>query len=351
MAVLTAVAQEPATQPEPLADRVAALERRASILDRFNISGFIQAAYDWEDSGISTFHLRRARLSVKGEVYKGRRGATVDYHFQASFTSTPKIVDLWVRYRPHKMLGIQLGQFKTSLMIELPEYSQLKLELIDFSEPIRRLLRMGEDDVTGVSTAGRDMGVQLFGDLISAGERPVLSYNVAVMNGCGINLRDDNQSKDVMGRLMIRPVRNLLLSGSYMYGEGNFAESPILERFGEVRNAEYMPLCRYGGGASYDDGSIFARAEYIKGETGELLSEGAYLTTGYVFNEKTSVAARWDYFDENVADRAHEHHYTIGVNYKPWSLLRLQLNYVYKQYENMAQRGANGVRFMATVQF
>ena len=348
----TANAQEEVEYAPSLLDRVVKLETKSSILDRVNISGFIQAAYNWEDNGVSTFNLRRARLSIAGDAYRGANGATVDWRLQTEFTGSPKVVDLWIRYRPHKAFGIQLGEFKTPMMIELTEYSQPKLEFIDFSLAVQRLQRMGSNDITGISSIGRDIGVQFYGDLVSAKDFNIISYNVAVMNGNGINVKDNNKSKDVIGRLMVRPTKKLTLAGFYMYGEGGFSQSALLEKFGCVeRNPSYVKLYRFGGGIRYTGKSITARAEYIRAKTGNLYSESAYASASYNFNTKLSIAARWDYFDENVYTRANECNYTIGVNYKPLPLLRLQLNYILKKYENMDLNNDNVVGCMITMQF
>ncbi len=321
--VFTAKAQEEEHTPS-LLERVAKLEAKSSILDRIKFSGFIQGAYNWEDNGVSTFNLRRARLSIAGDAYQGAKRATVDWRLQTEFTGSPKVVDLWIRYRPHKAFGIQLGEFKTPMMMELTEYSQPKLEFIDFSLPVQRLLRMGSNDITGISSVGRDIGVQLYGDLVPYKDFNIISYNIAVMNGNGINVKDNNKSKDVIGRLIIRPHKSLTLSGFYMYGEGNFSGSTVLDKLDWVdRNSSYVKLYRFGGGIHYVDKSVTARAEYIRAQTGNLYSEGAYAALCYNFNTKLSLAARFDYFDEDVYTSASERNYTVGVNYKPFTFLRL----------------------------
>lgn len=353
--ILTATAQEPTNPIDSIARRVESLEKRSNVWDKINqhldISGFVQAAYNWDDRGTSTFNLRRARLSLSGNIFKDERGAKADYRLQAEFASSPKIVDLWVRYQPFNALGVQLGQFKMPLMLELTEYSQPKLGLIDFSLAVQRLQRMGSNDITAISSIGRDMGVQLYGGFIKRDGYSIINYNLAVVNGGGINTKDNNSSKDLIGRIVVKPIAGLSLAGFYMRGEGNFSSSSVLGSLGEVANPKFVSMHRYGGGVVYQDSLIFVRAEYIKGQTGQLDSDGAYAAAGYTFNKKFSMAMRWDYFDEDLSTKAKEYNYTIGANYTPWKNLLLQLNYTYKQYENMEIGGSNAINFMVTTLF
>lgn len=351
-ATLTKAQDIPPTKIDSLELRIAQLERRATTWDKItnmvNISGFIQAAYDWDDKGTSTFHIRRARLSLAGDVYNGKRGTKIDYTLQVGFNDTPKVVDLWVRYRLNKAFNLQFGQFKTPTMIELTEYTQPRLELIEFSLANQRIMRMNGEDVSGVASAGRDMGVQLYGSFFHKADYSILNYNIAVMNGCGINLKDNNNSKDLIGRLLIKPIKGLTLGGFYQFGEGNFTDSELLPTFGQVANPKYVELHRYGAGADYKFGPITLRSEYVKALTGELESESAYVTAGYAFNHKVSMGARWDYFDDNTKTKAHEQHYTIGVNYRPLTALRFQLNYAYRQYKASERSNSNAIYLLIT---
>ena len=298
------------------------------VKQHLNISGFIQTSYNLEvsDSQIenSTFRIRRARVSFAGNIFSLEKWGVADYRLQVDFASSPQIVDAWVRYRPFNALGVQLGQFKLPLSIETSEYAPLQLEFIDYSLVIQRLVRMSSNDVTGISSTGRDCGAQLYGGLFEREGFNILNYNIAVFNGNGINKADNNHSKDFVGRVMVNPIRDVTIAGYYQYGEGNFDES------------KYVNYQRYGGGAAYEGRHAFARAEYIAGVTGSLSSEGAYASAGWKFHTAKagngSVGARFDYFDEDVHTSACEFNYTIGATYQPLKYLRLQLNYVLKHY-------------------
>ena len=56
----------------------------------------------------------------------------------------------------------------------------------------------GSDPLYG-SASGRDMGLLIYGDLFDS----LMTYNLAIMNGQGINLKDKNNQKDIVGSLTV----------------------------------------------------------------------------------------------------------------------------------------------------
>ena len=314
------------------------------VKQHFNISGYLQTSYNLDvtdsSTAISTFRVRRARVSFAGKIIESKKFGLSDYRLQVDFASSPQIVDAWVRYRPFNQLGVQVGQFKVPLSIENSEYAPLQLEFIDYSLVVQRLVRMSSNDVTGISSTGRDCGAQLYGGFFKKEGYSILNYNVAVFNGNGINKTDNNKSKDFVGRIMVNPLRELTFAGYYQYGEGNIGES---------KNISYQ---RYGGGADYEGRHAFARAEYVAGVTGELHSEGAYASAGWRFHTAKAgngmVGVRFDYFDENCHTSAREFNYTLGVAYKPCKYLRLQLDYALKQYPHQGRALSHNLMAMVS---
>ena len=312
---------------------------------QMKISGYLQALYSLEcaDEQIenSSFRIRRARLSFAGKIAESEKAGIADYRLQVDFAESPKIIDAWVRYRPLEQLGLQIGQFKIPLSIENSEYDPLKLEFIDYSLVVQRLVKMSSNDVTGISSVGRDCGAQLYGNAIEREGFHMLSYNLAVFNGNGINFKkDNNHSKDFVGRVMICPLRNLTVAGYYQYGMGNLG------------NKGDVDFQRYGGGVAYNGRHAFARSEYIRGNTGSLLSEGLYASAGWKFHTTKagtgSLGARFDYFDEDVRTSAREFNYTLGATYQPWPYMRLQLDYTLKQYHNIGRPFTHSLAVMVS---
>lgn len=294
------------------------------------ISGYIQVGYKWVEDFTSSFYIKRARFKVNGDVWRDK----LDYCLQIEFVS-PKIVDAYVRFKPMTQFNVQLGQFKIPFSIENTEFPPLKAEFIEYPMVLTKLVRMS--DVCGISATGRDIGGQFYGSLFKHDDYNILSYNVAVMNGAGINCRDTNKSKDLIGRLMIRPVKNLLLSASYMWSEIPIGDDP------------YAEASRYGFGAMYDCERFIVRSEYIAGRTAGVDAHGAYVTAGYRFDSPFTVLARWEFFDENMAmPGCREVNYSVGVDYQPLKYLRMQLNYTFATFNREGQHNLNGINFMVS---
>ena len=354
--------------------RLAKMEKRAVIWDKikqhFKISGYVQAAYNWNDNvnvgtpeglsimkGASTFNLRRARLSLTGDIVRNSKAGSADYRLQVDFAGTPKIVDLWVRYRPFNELGIQIGQFKNPLSIENSEFSPpSKLEFIDNALIVQRFIHCGSSDLTGVSASGRDIGAQLYGGFIKNKEKGFnyISYNVAVFNGNGINTKDNNKSKDVVARVMVNPIKGLTLAGYYQWGESSLSKINTLwskTDISGIADLKHVPIQRYGGGIAYTSKGVFARAEYIKAKTGPLTSDGAYALAGYRFKKGVLLGARFEYFDEDLYAKGCQFNYTLAASYQPWKYMLLQLNYTVSQYHNLGHKCGNTLAFMVTGMF
>ena len=152
---LAATVERLSAEVETLKGRSAAADRILSRLPR--ISGYLQLGYEWSDDA-STFFVKRARVDFQGDI-----SPKIDYRLQLEFAS-PKIVDIYLRYKPLEALNVQVGQFKVPFSIENTHYVPLKYEFIEYSMAVCRL--MGFTDVCGVNATGRDLGAQLYGGLI-----------------------------------------------------------------------------------------------------------------------------------------------------------------------------------------
>ncbi len=349
--ILAAGSVEAQQTAQSLEEEIAALNKRIATLEagqataqtqlheskaksffdkHMEISGYIQVGYKWVEDITSTFYIKRARFKVNGDLWRDK----LDYCLQIEFVS-PKIVDAYVRFKPMTQLNVQLGQFKIPFSIENTEFPPLKAEFIEYPMVLSKLVRM--NDVCGISSTGRDIGGQIYGSLFKRDGYNILSYNVAVMNGADINSRDTNKSKDLVGRLMIRPIKGLLLSASYMWSEVPIGDNP------------YAEASRYGFGAMYDCERFIVRSEYIVGRTAGVDAHGAYATAGYRFRSPVTVLARWEFFDENKAmPGLRQVNYSVGVDYQPLKYLRMQLNYTIATFNREGQHNLNGINFMVS---
>ncbi len=324
---------------EQLAAEVEALKTKTSkwdkISERIKIGGMLQLQYLWanEGSDASTFNIRRARFDIKGDLIKNK----LDYRFQIEFANSPKIVDAYLNYKPFNELKIKFGQYKLPFTIENTVYTPTKLEFVNYPMGVEKLL----------PSTGRDMGLNLYGNLWSKEKRTILSYDLGVMNGQGINSKDKNKSKDIVARLMVHPVKGLTVSGSYYKGE---------------YGPEYLQRDRYAVGAAYDEGPVVVRGEWIGGRTGAVSDEGAYGTfdssswyavAGWRFAKNWMGAVRYEGYTENTdIDSSGQQNYTLGFTWQPIKYLRCQIDYTFQQYgKNNPNPNRSVVGLMLTASF
>lgn len=371
-----------ATATESIEARVAKNEKRTAALEKVRqyvkLSGFMQAEYDWLDTedknsltGTSTFYLRRVRFTLAGDLYRGAKGAKLDYRVYFDLCRLPSknpILDMWIRYQPVKEFGIQLGQYKNPVTFEA-SISPSRYDFIDFSYAVSNLAKMGADDVTGLNETARDIGFQFFGGFIHREGYSIINYNVGLLNGSGINTKDNNKSKDIYAKLTIKPSKDFALAGYYQWGEANLSkfDPAIYADYKWSGNAEYVPMHRWGVGFNYDAKKAFARGEYLGGLTGNLASEGVYVEGGYRHQLPKNAGMLWaggmvDYFCRNCFDyikrdtknAAINMRYSLCLGYEPIKYLRLQLAYSLKQNINTGAHirpFENSVKLMATASF
>lgn len=321
-----------------LEERVAQLETKSkvkSFADKYlNLSGYLQAGVSWADNDKTTFYIRRARLSLSGNVAE----AKLDYRLQVDMAGTPKICDLYMRYKPFKELGVQLGQFKLPFSLENELYGPTKFEFIEYSY-LTSLLVRNDKTLDGIAATGRDLGAQIFGGFIHKDGYSIINYNLGVFNGSGINGKDHNKSKDIIGRIIIKPFKGFSVSGSYMYGET------------KVDGSDYMKSPRWAVGAIYDVRHWIARAEYASAKFGTGKADAFYALAGYHFERPWSVVARYEFLNTDIEGVESQDRVTVGAVYKPIKYLRLQLNYTYTMFDAHKADNFHGLNLMVSAIF
>ena len=363
LSVVASVSAQDVAQKESVEAQIANVEKRTATLEKFRqyfkISGFMQGEYDWTDdregnhsTGMSSFYLRRLRFTITGDLYKGKAGK-IDYRIyfdlaratQGKITNLKEVksplLDLWMRYQPCKEFAVQFGQFKNPITFEA-SISPSKYDFIDFSYVVQNLAKMGSGDVAGLNVTARDAGFMFLGGFIHRDGYSLINYHIGVVNGNGINEKDNNKSKDVFGRLTIKPSSDLALAAYYQWGEANLAHlsNDKFAEYGWNGSREYVTMHRWGGGFNYDGKKAFARGEYIGGLTGSLVSEGLYVEAGKRFHLPKNAGMLWaggmvDYFCRNCFDYIKrdtknavvDMRYSACVGYTPVKYFRVQLAY------------------------
>lgn len=297
------------------------------------ISGFVQGMYEADfnsdfDLTTSTFRMRRVRMSIDGKLTE-----KLSYKIQGDFLNSPMLVDAYLKYTFCDALSIQAGQFKIPFTMETA-MNPVNLEFYDYGEVITKLV--GYNDVCGVGKLGRDIGVMASGKLFKVemnGETfSLLEYAVGVFNGNGTNVVDNNNRKDIAGRIEFHPwIKEVTLTGSIYNGE--FLNTNL-----DTKGARN----RYSGGIQIKTDDLIVRSEFVAGETGvndtisNYNSNGLYAVAGYNFKlgkNKTQIlmpVLRYDRFDGDTdIEKSGKDTYTAGISYWPWKFLNFKLDYSY----------------------
>ena len=325
------------------------LQAQPAWLDHIKPGGYLQTGFSFDNQFDNpSFYVKRARFSVTGDLYKSPQYGKLEYKLQADFAGSPKLVDIFFKYTVNDAFGVQFGQFKTPLTIENSEYVPAKLEMIDYSLLVQRFAHMSAKDLAGVNSTGRDCGVQFYGKFFPADDGHMrIVYNLALFNGTGINKNDTDKSKDLMGRVMYYPFKELKVGASFSRRIG-----PVDVPAGQPTVLDYdvTLLDRYGVGAAYDGKHAYVRTEWMAGHTAGTRAQAAYLSAGYIVSPKFFVGARYDFFDTDTHSTDTEQHYiVVGCCYAPFKNLRLQLNYTHKQDPGGVVN--NLVNFMTTITY
>ncbi len=299
------------------------------LASRITINGYVQGGYSWNDMNskqTNDFNFKRCIVWARARITD-----RWSFQFMYDFASDP--LEYYTDYRitNNKALNFRIGQFKNSFSLENP-LSPSALELIDVTSQAVTILAAGNDPLLGRNT-GRDLGAMLFGDIFN--DR--LHYELAVMNGQGINKRDGNNNKDFIAKLEYRPINGLRFVASGQLGKGHAinvaAWNPgIAEGDNYKRN-------RYSIGAEYKFGAyapakykearpVSIRAEWLGGKDGDVGSRGGYVSTTIPVAEGIDIVGSADTFNRNTGvDGWDQTNLTIGLQYWYYKKCRIQLQY------------------------
>ena len=208
---------------------------------KFSGYGMLQyQGTDQEDAKSNTFNLRLARFILDGKI------GDFDWRAQIQGTNvkgpgepTVQLVDLYAEWRRFPEFKVRAGQFKRAFTYENPTHP-ITQGWRAYADVINNLSGFG--DRTGEkSSGGRDIGIQFSGDLFpNAKGRRVFHYQVGVYNGEGINEKDKDNRKDIIGGVWVMPIQGLRIGAFGWTGSRGAMLDPLT---GETRSVEKEPLC------------------------------------------------------------------------------------------------------------
>ncbi len=335
-----------------------------------NVIGFIQPQYTLDLDGVNSlgnpimldgqevsnknsFNFYRARLGVTGNI-----PYDISYYVMAeysSFIGGVYLLDAFVTYdRFGPWAKFSLGQFKTPVSLELNTPCH-KLHTVNRSLVVQQLVAPWRD--LGFMASG---GVTLK-NYAGLTDHKFFSYQLAILNGVGINTWDNNNSKDIAFRGIISPWEGINIGGSVRYGKQ--LKSDKTSDLESLRTT-------IGGELAVDYFNFLFHAEYIYGYNqnmagvagggcggggtpsvkGELERDGYYAMLLYKTPWNLEPVVKYEYFnpkkkaDYIIAEGTPSEQvssWTFGLNYfiNDWS--RLQVNYIINSDDNVSSGGTD----------
>jgi phosphate-selective porin OprO/OprP len=305
-----------------------------------SLSGYSQVVYaNYTHPGAGKYYdgfsIKRARLDFQGHF-----SARFDYRLLVDFVGqsgangtastggqliSPFLVEAYINYKPFDFLSIKAGQMIVAFSQENMTQDR-NLDLIERSQVVNALVARKGDAANGLVDSlgnqnGRDIGIQAGGSFGKIKDYYLVDYSLQLLNGAGINTLDNNQSKDVDGRLVIHPLKFLSIGGSYYDGFDRFTSNLNKDQKRE----------RWGAEFALNTDAVSLKGEYIKGQEGSrnpIFHEGAYGQAAYFFlPRKLEGLFRYDWYNPNTTAKTQvkSTYYDFGLTYffNVWTKLQL----------------------------
>lgn len=307
--------------------------------------------YEEEDDESTTFNLRFMRMILDGKI------GDFDWRTQIQATNvrgagepTVQLLDLYAEWTRHKAFRVRAGQFQRPFSFESTIHP-ISQGFFDLADVIKQLTGFG-DRAGERSSAGRDIGIQVQGDILPNSKgRALLHYQIGVFNGEGINSTDKNNRKDVAASIWVMPVEGLRLGVSGW--TGSHGKMTVTDDAGGTKEGD-VPLNRYCLSAEYDRNDYTFRAEYIHSQgwgTGVIgskvidyslgdKSDGWYaLGMVPVIKNKLQLKARYQTYRVSKQWGSSKSLYEVGVNY--FICKNMQLNFEYARLNDRTRDKQN----------
>jgi phosphate-selective porin len=305
---------------------------------KLQISGYFQTDYYVADSGDApnvpeaSFFIRRARLSMNGDLSE-----MIDYRFVGSLdgtdanspTGAAQLIEAWANFKFHPFFKVKVGEFKYTFDREGRE-SSANLPFVMRPTVVNGL-------VNSLGRTGgifRDIGIEFNGGM----KNPIgWSYFLGLINGNGLNGRDDNNHKDLYFRLVAEPFRHLNLGAGHYWGKAQVG-TPATGRNEKIWTVD----------GAYVLGPVAVAAAYYEADYDQaggvnMKPKGWYALASYKVLENLDLLVRRQEYnqDGNAQDKV-QASTDFGANFYlarkgMWSGAKIAVNYMFRH----AQSGAS----------
>jgi phosphate-selective porin len=256
----------------------------------FRLSGYTQVAYTWSNDSLDSFTIRRARLTLAGDLARN-----VKIKLQVDMLKSPILLDAQVDVQFKPFLEFRFGQYYVPFGRE-NRTSTSEIETV-FRAQIAEKLAPGRD----IGASGRDIGAMVLGKF------SIFEYMAGVFNGSGINKLDTNEQKDLSVRVGVQPMKSVSLGASIYDG-----------RYSPAAGVPAVARDRTGIDGLLTLGRFFIRAEYMHGRDDLTQKGGWYVQAAYdAIPKKLQAVAKWDSYDPD-RDAADDRTRILTLGFNWW---------------------------------
>lgn len=291
---------------------------------KLTLWGYAQTGYTLKnDAGTKTnaLDITRIILMARGELtdqlsffimYDAVKSQLHEYYAEYAFSSAIKL---------------RIGQYKQPFTLE-SVISPTILNNINYDNSVLYLAGIATDPCIG-NHVGRDAGIMFTGDFLKYKMWKLFNYSIGIFNGTGMNQKENNNQKDLIGQLNITPIKGLMLSSSFILGTGH-AESD--NPYGAFKAGENYKRNRWSCGVEVKTHPLYARSEYLIGNDAGIHSKGYYVDFEAHLLPKFDLVADYDYLKKNnsIAD-SQTKAYMAGFQYWIYKRCRILTEYVKTQ--------------------
>ncbi len=296
----------------------------------YYIGKYAYSDKDYSHGGDGLSH-RLIRAYVDGTIF-----GDFKYRVQVELcNSNFHMKDVFLEWQKYSFFKVKVGQFKRAFGFENP-MNPWDISTGDYSQFTKKLTGMGDyvGDATS-SNGGRDQGIQIQGDLLPVGKdnHNLIHYQVGLWNGQGINSKDKDGKKDIIGTIQVQPIKNLYVG--FFGWHGNFIAD---DGINYDRN-------RYAFGAKYENNGWSARAEWGHGQSnhGKGNADAWYVLGGMPINDWLRISAKYDVYRLGKEWSQSSNIYSIIPEIQLHKNLKLQVQYNWN--DNRSNRGRGDVHY------
>ena len=289
---------------------------------KFSGYGMVQyQASDQDEKESNSFNLRLVRMALEGRAHtdfywKVQMQINGNTYDPDKSSTDIRLVDLFGEWQKYEFFKVKAGQFKRPFTFENPMHP-ITQGFMSYSQNVSKLAGFS-DRCGGNASNGRDIGVQIQGDFLKNAEgRNLLHYQVGAFNGEGINQKDKDNRKDIIGGMWVMPIKGMRI--------GAFGWTGSRAGVGEKN--------RYALSGEYTQNDWTFRSEYIHSQGWNAAhtsdkADGIYaLCIAPIQKNKLHVKARYDLYREAKEWGQSKTMYEVGADYMFTKNLQINLEY------------------------